>query len=130
MTARGMAAPVLLVIGVAAVLLAMLAGRGDLLGAVFAPPLAARILLGLAAFVIGVAIVLRASDQLGTSQEARSLIRAVRLVFVAVGAFAAAAGWVIGSPVPIIAGLVIVGIDLVETSFLLLVTAARGGDQR
>lgn len=126
--ARGLAAPAALVIGVAAVLLAMVAGRGDLIGAVLTPPLAARILLGLAALVIGVVIVLRASDQLGTSQEARNLIRAVRLIFVAVGAFAAAAGWLFGSPVPIIAGLVVVGIDLVETSFLLLVTAAHRGE--
>ena len=60
------------------------------------------------------------------------MIRAVRLMFVAVGLFAIAVGWFIGSPVPVVAGIVITAIDLLETSFLLLVTTAKsaGGDQR
>ena len=84
----------------------------------------------------GKAAFLRCSDVLratarvgGAHDDARELIRAVRLVFVAVGCFAAAAGWIMGSPLPIIAGLIIVGIDVVETTFLLLVTAARGGSR-
>jgi hypothetical protein len=125
--ARALSAPVLLIVGLGAVLLAMAAGRSDLLGAVLTPAFPARILLGVAAAVIGVVVLLRSADRLGTERDARGLVRAIRLIFVSVGAFAAAAGWLIGSPVPIIAGLVIVGVDLLETSFLLVVTAAREG---
>jgi len=45
----------------------------------------------------------------------------VRLAFLAVAAFAAAAGWAFGSPLPLIVALVVAGIDVVETSFMLLV---------
>ena len=51
----------------------------------------------------------------------RASIRGVRLAFLAVAAFAAAAGWALGSPLPLIVALVIAGIDVVETSFMLLV---------
>jgi hypothetical protein len=51
------------------------------------------------------------------------MVRGVRLAFLAVAAFAAATGWILGHPLPLIVGLVIAGIDVVETSFLLL--AAR-----
>jgi hypothetical protein len=49
------------------------------------------------------------------------LIRAVRLAFLAVAAFAAAAGWALAHPLPLIVAAVIAGIDVIETSFLLLV---------
>ena len=54
-----------------------------------------------------------------------ALIRGVRLVFLAVAAFAAAAGWILASALPLVLALVIAGIDVVETSFLLLVVSAR-----
>jgi len=54
------------------------------------------------------------------------MVRGVRLAFLAVAAFAAAAGWVIGHPLPIVVALVIAGVDVVETSFLLLVVQLRG----
>ena len=54
-----------------------------------------------------------------------ALIRGVRLAFLAVAAFAAAAGWILASPLPLVLALVIAGIDVVETSFLLLVVSAR-----
>lgn len=131
MIGRSVSAPLLLAIGAAAVLAAFVAGRTDLFAAVLSPPLPARVLLAVAAAVIGVVIVLRAADRLDTDRDARGMVRAVRLVFLSVGAFAAAAGWLIGSPVPIVAGAVIVGVDLLETTFLLLVTAARtAGDER
>jgi hypothetical protein len=126
--ARALSAPILLIVGVVAVAVAIVAGRTDLYASELAPPFAARVMLGLAATVIGVVVVLRAADRVSTDRDARGLIRAVRLVFVSVGAFAAAAGWLIGSPVPIVAGLVIVGVDLLETSFLLVVTAVRGSE--
>jgi hypothetical protein len=42
-----------------------------------------------------------------------------------VAAFAAAASWAFGSALPIVAALVIAGVDVLETSLLLLVTAVR-----
>jgi hypothetical protein len=56
----------------------------------------------------------------GTS-DVRGLIRAVRLAFLGVAAFAAAAGWLVANPLPLIVAAVIAGIDVIETSFLLLV---------
>jgi hypothetical protein len=54
------------------------------------------------------------------------LIRGVRFVFLAVAAVAAAAGWLLGSAVPIVVALLIAGVDVVETGFLLLVVSVRG----
>jgi hypothetical protein len=114
-------------LGIVAIGAAMLAGRSDLVTPLFEPPMPASLLLGIAAAVLAVGIGLRAGDQLGDREgDARELIRAVRLLFLAVGVGAIAAGWLIGSPVPVVAGLVIAGIDMLETTFLLLVTAARG----
>jgi hypothetical protein len=123
--------PTLLAIasGLLAVLLGTASGWNEALRAlVLAPVLPARVLLGSVAFVLGLLLVVGAADRLGRSDRPPELIRAVRLVFLAVGAFAAAAGWFVASPVPIVAGLVIGGIDVLETSLLLLVTSARGGD--
>ncbi|MGH2466623.1 MAG: hypothetical protein ACRDGL_02685, partial [Candidatus Limnocylindrales bacterium] len=92
---------------------------------IVAPPPFVRFLLGLAALLTGLVLVLRAGERLGSDPEPRSMIRGVRLVFLAVAAFAAAAGWFIGSPLPVVAGLVIAGVDVAETSFLMLVTAGR-----
>ena len=62
----------------------------------------------------------------GTS-DVPALIRGVRLVFLAVAAFAAAAGWALGHPLPLLVALVIAGIDVVETSFLLVVVGPDRG---
>ncbi|HYK95719.1 MAG TPA: hypothetical protein VE011_07650 [Candidatus Dormibacteraeota bacterium] len=53
------------------------------------------------------------------------LVRGVRLVFLAAAAFAAASGWVLGEPLSLIVALVIAGVDVVETSFMLLVASRR-----
>jgi hypothetical protein len=55
------------------------------------------------------------------------MVRGVRLAFLAVAAFAAAAGWLLGHPLPIVIALVIAGVDVIETSFLLLVVRTRRG---
>ena len=52
------------------------------------------------------------------------LVRGVRLVFLALASAAAGAGWALGDPLPLVVALVIAGIDVVETSFLLLVVAS------
>jgi hypothetical protein len=61
----------------------------------------------------------------GGEDDVPGLIRAVRLAFLAVAALAAAAGWAIGHPLPLIVAAIIAGIDVVETSFLLVVVGRR-----
>jgi len=56
------------------------------------------------------------------------MIRGVRLVFLAVAALAAGAGWILGHPLPLVVALVIAGVDVLETSFLLLVVNIRSRD--
>jgi hypothetical protein len=122
---RALTGFVALLLGALAVAAAMAAGRADLLSTFFTPPPFVRFLLGIAAAILGVVLLLRSTDHMGSRDDPRELVRAVRVAFLAVGAFAAAAGWLLGSPVPIVAALVIAGVDVVETSFLLLVTATR-----
>lgn len=101
------------------------------------PPLVRAALVGVA-FAAGVVLLLTAVSRLAESSEAlpppagyeserdiAGMIRAVRLVFLAVAAFAAAAGWMIGHPLPLVVALVIAGVDVLETSFLLVVVALR-----
>jgi hypothetical protein len=115
-----------LLFGALAIALAMVAGRTDLLSVVLQPPAPVGWLLGAAAAIVGVVLLLRSADQVGTSSEPAELIRAIRIAFLAVAAFGASAGWFIGSPVPIVAGLVIAGVDILETTFLLVVATRRG----
>jgi hypothetical protein len=112
-----------LALGALCIVVAMAAGRSDALARLLEPPVPVRFLLGAAAASFGVWLVFRSADRLASSREPRALIRAVRLVFLAVAAFAAAAGWFLGSPVPVVAALLIAGVDVIETTFLLLVTA-------
>ena len=63
--------------------------------------------------------------QIGQPRDVASMIRGVRLVFLAVAAFAAGAGWLLGHPLPLVVALVIAGVDVLETSFLLLVVTIR-----
>ncbi len=60
-----------------------------------------------------------------STRDLAGLVRGIRLVFLAVAAFAAAIGWLVGHPLPFIVALVIAGVDILETSFLLLVVALR-----
>jgi hypothetical protein len=53
------------------------------------------------------------------------MVRGVRLAFLALAAFAAAAGWALAHPLPLVIALVIAAIDVLETSFLLLVVTFR-----
>ena len=46
-------------------------------------------------------------------------------MFLAAASFTAAAGWLLGEPLPLVIALVIAGVDVVETSFLLLVATRR-----
>lgn len=112
-------------LGTAALVLATLAGHSDILSGLLQPPAPVGPMLGAAAALLGIVLLLRSADQVGTATEPAELIRAIRLVFLSVAAFGAAAGWSIGSPVPIVAGMVIAGVDVLETTFLLIVTGRR-----
>jgi len=60
-----------------------------------------------------------------SGRDLAGLIRGVRYIFLAVAAFAAAVGWLLGDPLPFVIALIIAGVDVIETSFLLLVVALR-----
>ena len=69
-----------------------------------------------------------ADEPIERRRDIGSMIRGVRLVFLAVAAFAAGAGWLLGHPLPLVVALVIAGVDVLETSFLLLVVTIRARD--
>lgn len=66
---------------------------------------------------------LRASE-LG-SRDVATLVRGARYVFLTVAAFAAGVGWLLAHPLPLIVALIIAGVDVLETSFLLVVVTLR-----
>lgn len=103
-----------------------------LVEAIAAPPVIIRAALVGVTFVLGLALLgraitrLSAADATGSQErDLVSLTRGVRLAFLAVAAFSAAGGWALGHPLPIVIALVIAGVDVLETSFLLLVIATR-----
>jgi hypothetical protein len=111
-------------LGILAVVGATVVGwNGALLDAVVAPPLIVRAALVGGAVALGALLLARSVGRMSEAgtQDVPGLIRAVRLAFLAVAAFAAAVGWALGHPLPLIVAAVIAGIDVIETSFLLLV---------
>jgi hypothetical protein len=100
-------------------------------------PAIVRAALVAASTLVGIALLresvrrLAAGRRVPTSEmhegDVALLIRAVRLVFLSVAAFSAAAGWLLGHPLPFVVALVIAGIDILETSLLLLVVTLRRG---
>ena len=129
-----------LLAGIAAVLLAMAAGLAPgALDLVARPaPIVRAALAGLAIVLGGWLLTLavrridasirRESGAVGALSEADlgTLVRGVRLVFLAAASFTAAAGWLLAEPLPLVVALVIAGVDVIETSFLLLVATRRG----
>jgi hypothetical protein len=119
--------------GLAVLALGTIAGwDGRLVTAIATPPALVRAALCGASVVAGLAILAAAIRRLAASEpdaggerDLVSLTRGVRLAFLAVAAFAAASGWALGHPLPIVVGLVIAGVDVLETSFLLLTIATR-----
>ena len=61
-------------------------------------------------------------------RDVRTMIRAVRLAFLALAAFAAAGAFLVGHPLLLVVAVVIAGVDVIETSFLLLVARTHHGD--
>lgn len=126
-----------LAVGVVALVAGTLMGWDPrLVDALVSPPAIVRAALVAAALVVGLRLLGRAIERIGAGatqpdgdqpRDLAGMVRAVRLVFLAVAAFAAAASWILGSSLPLIVALVIAGIDIVETSFLLLVVTTRRG---
>ena len=129
-----------LLAGLAAVGIAMATGLApELLDAVAQPAPVLRAVLAGGAIVVGGRLLLAALRRIdsafrrGATDDAEisdvdlgTMVRGVRLVFLAAAAFAAAGGWILGEPLPLVVALVIAGVDVVETSFLLLVATKRG----
>ena len=121
-------AVVALALGALAVVGATVVGWNEgLLDALVTPPPPLRAALVGGSVGLGFVLLARSMAQLaeGSERDVPRLIRAVRLAFLAVAAFTAAAGWAIGHPLPLIIAAVIAGIDVIETSFLLLVVGRR-----
>ncbi len=121
-------AMVALALGALAVVGATWVGWNEgLLDAIVTPPALIRAGLVGGSVALGVVLLARSLGRLaeGSERDVPGLIRAVRLAFLAVAALTAAAGWALGHPLPLIIAAVIAGIDVLETSFLLLVVGRR-----
>ena len=121
-----------LTLGALAVVGATVAGSdANLLDPVVHPPAIIRAALVGSAVAVAVVLLSRGLARLGSgSDDVPGLVRGVRLIFLAVAALAAAAGWLLGDALPLLVALVIAGIDVVETSFLLLVVAGGAVNRR
>ena len=125
-----------LAIGLAALALGTAFGwDASLVDAVVRPPAAVRAVLVAGAVVLGLVLMSRALRQIGSrplgepavAPDMATMVRGVRLLFLGIAAWATAAGWVVGHPLPIVIALVIAGVDVIETSFLLLVVRMQRG---
>lgn len=121
-----------LALGGLAVVGATLAGSdANLLDPIVHPPPSIRAALVGGSVAVAVILLSRGLARLaGGTDDVPGLVRGVRLVFLAIAALAAAAGWLMGEAVLLLIGLVIAGIDVVETSFLLLVVAGSSVNRR
>lgn len=117
--------------GLAIVAATLVGSNGNTLDAIVHPPALVRAALVGGSVAIAVLLLSRGLARLaGGTEDVPGLIRGVRLVFLALAAGAAAAGWALGDALPLVVALVIAGIDVVETSFLLLVVASGQVDRR
>ncbi len=94
------------------------------------PTIVRAVLVGVSA-VLAVGLLREALLRLeGSAREPEhdvpAMVRGIRFVFLAVAAGCAAAGWLIAHPLPIVVALIVAGVDVLETSFLLAVVAVRG----
>ena len=115
-----------LALGIAAVLAGtVLGGAGPLLEWIVSPPILVRAALVGASSALALVLIGRAvtamSSATSPDRDMATMIRGVRLAFLAVAAITAAAGWFVGHPLLLVVALVIAGVDVVETTFLLIV---------
>lgn len=109
--------------------------NSSLLQALAGPPVIVRAALVAISVLVGLALLGQAIRRLETGRERHGaqltardlagLVRGVRFIFLGVAALAAAAGWLVAHPLPFIVALVIAGVDVLETSLLLVVVALR-----
>jgi hypothetical protein len=103
--------------------------NGDLVAAVVTPPALVRAgLVGLAVLFAAWAFrrgIVRISEGRDRQAGPAALVRGVRFLFLGVAGLAAAAGWLLGHPLPLIVALVIAAVDVIETTFLLVVLGPR-----
>lgn len=113
-------------LGVVALVVATAFGwDARLLDLLVAPPLFVRLALAvaslIAAFVLLGAAVARMEGRTGSGGHLVTMLRGIRLAFLALAALCVALGWAVGNPLPFVIALIIAGIDIIETSFLLIV---------
>jgi hypothetical protein len=109
--------------------------NGTLLETIATPPALVRAALVGASVVLAGWLIIRAIRRMEeargvpsaalTGRDLAGLIRGVRYVFLAVAALSAGLGWLLGHPLPFIVALVIAGVDILETTFLLIVVTLR-----
>jgi hypothetical protein len=136
MTSPGRGQVAWVLFGIAALVAGTLLGTwAELLGAIAQPPALIRAALVGGSVVLGLWLLAEAvrrlragrrveADEL-TGGDLAALVRGVRYIFLAVAAFSAAAGWLVGHPLPFVVALVIAGVDVLETTFLLIVVSFR-----
>ena len=131
MTSRTAAFGALSIGAVAVVGATLIGSDASTLDVIVHPPAAIRAALVGASAALAVVLLSRGLARLaGGMTDVPGLVRGVRLSFLAVAAAAAGAGWLLGDPLPLIVALVIAGIDVVETSFLLLVVSTDRVNRR
>ena len=122
-----------LVLGIAAVVAGTVFGGAEpFLRAIGSPPILVRAaLVGISA-VVAVVLLGRAVAAMSggdaPDRNMATMIRGIRFAFLAVAALAAAAGWFVAQPLLLIVALVIAGVDVVETTLLLIVARMHRED--
>jgi hypothetical protein len=113
-------------LGVVAIVVATVVGADAArLDAIVNPPPIVRAALVGGAVALALFLLARGLTRLAAGRDdVAGLVRGVRLVFLAVAAIAAAVGWLLGAALPLVVALIIAGIDVIETSFLLLVVGS------
>jgi hypothetical protein len=134
---RGAAGTILLLFGGLAVIVGVAAvGSGDVLERIVSPPAPIRAGLVGIMVVAGLALGRAALERFRMAGTGGSLtdadpvvmLRGIRLSFLSLAAFAAAAGWLLAHPLPLVVAAIVAAVDVAETSLLLLVSS--GGRPR
>lgn len=120
-----------LVLGAAALALGTALGwDSTLVDAVVTPPPVVRAVLVAGAVLFAGWALARGIRRISEGRDPETggpaaLVRGVRFVFLAVAGLSAAAGWLVEHPLPIIVAFVIAAVDVIETTFLLVVLGTR-----
>jgi hypothetical protein len=123
-----------LILGIASIIAGTVVGGADqFLAAIVSPPILVRAALVGASAVVALLLLSRALTAMsggdGPDRDMATMIRGVRFAFLAVAALAAAAGWFVGQPLLLVVALVIAGVDVVETTLLLIVARTHREDE-